>query len=524
LTKSYGQKASDMAFALNKKHVSLTVGKPEQILALPRQVLVWSSNNKRVKVDNKGTVIATEDAMGKNSRALITARTPDGRYSDTCEATIVNWAANSSELKIVDKFPPCTILAQESGSIYFSKGKELYKTTDGMKSRELISELPDMPTNMLITQFGYFLRSRFGIYRSLNLKSWQLSHATQVEGKHDSFNYYYNSDTQTGYIYAGEYSVDNDNRHRVYRGSIYPDGSEKWDMILEFNSINEWTVNKSILNAARHIHTVTTDPYTGQVWVATGDMNIHNRILFSDDNGESFKLVGMGSDDWKTLSIWFTRNYVYWNMDSISKQSIWRIPRKIYNNYSCWPVITPNLTSGKTRKGVKYYITKNRTPGHFPAATGEIYVEKSPRPLNQDNSVMAFNDFRYDYRERVMELCTGSHWYYCWVKEESGQDIVIMSTSPESTDPITGEYPGTCKDWRGRVFGIKELPDGKCDVQELISVPPKVPNADPKVKRYTQLEPKLQDENNYIYLRCKNVETDGVYKAILIWKNNSSHR
>ncbi len=477
MTKSYGPKASDdMMFTLNKKHISLTVGKPEQLLAIPRQVLVYSSNNKRVKVDTNGTVIATEDGIGKDSRAIITARTPDGRYSDTCEATIVNWAANISELKIVDKLPPCTILAQESGNIYFSKGKELYKTADGMQSWELISELPDMPTNMLITQFGYFLRGRLGIYRSSNLKSWQLSQATPVEGKHDTFNYYYNSDTQTGYLYAGEYSVDNDNRHRVHRGILYPDGSEKWDIILEFDSINEWTTDKSILNAARHIHTVTTDPYTGQVWVATGDMKIHNRILYSDDHGESFKLVGMGSDDWKTLSIWFTGNYVYWNMDSISQQSIWRIPRKIYNKFGCWPAITPDL----------------------------------------------FNDSQYDYRECVMELCTGTHWYYCWVKEESGQDIVIMSTSPEGTDPISGEYPGIYKDWRGRVFGIKERSDGKCDVQELISVPPKDPHADPKVKRYTQLEPKLQDINNYIYLRCKNVEADGLYKTILIWHDNPS--
>jgi cysteine synthase A len=37
---------------------------------------------------------------------------------------------------------------------------------------------------------------------------------------------------------------------------------------------------------------VAVNPYTGQVWVGTGDGNEHSQLIYSDDNGESFRVVG----------------------------------------------------------------------------------------------------------------------------------------------------------------------------------------------------------------------------------------
>jgi len=287
-----------------------------------------------------------------------------------------------------------------------------------------------------------------------------------ARGLFHSFDYYWEETSQTGYLYTGEYSVDPTARHRVYRGTFSADGEERWDTVLEFTALAEWQANRSVLTAARHVHVVVVDPYTGHVWVGVGDVDEHAKILTSDDHGDSFSLVGMGNQAWRTVAIWFTPRYVYWGMDTSGPQSLWRMPRSRFEEGGFWPSVTPELTSGTTKAGVRYYVTRNETPEHFPVTKGYVYAETEARPLDGENRVRALNDSEYDYREEVAQLYNGSLWYHRWVSAEDGAPIAIVGEAAE----------GALRDYRGRVFGIKEMPDGSCfngtgDLRAIRSVP-----------------------------------------------------
>jgi len=506
--------ANRKEFAITRRHVSLTVGNAYQLHVEPEgETVTWSSDNPLVSVDPTGKLLAVEDALGENSQAVITARSVDGVSADTCHVTIVNWTANLSELQVVATPPAHYILGAVGESLCYMEGSELYVTADGMKTSQLLGTLPEIPDDpiLLTTPFGHFIRTGRTIYRSEDLAHWTRAFAMNSGGLSHSFAYDWEEDAQTGYLYTGEYSVESNDRHAVYRG-VFPVMEEpSWETVLDFAPLAQWESDPSILDAARHVHVVAVDPYTGYVWVGTGDADAHSRILYSDDHGESFRLLGMGNQPWRTLSMWFTEHYVYWNVDSSRSQSIWRIPRSKFQERGFWPEMTPELAWGTTEVGVRYYVTANATPDHFPTTTGQLYVETVERPLDGKNRVRALNDPQYDYRQEVVQLHNGSLWYHLWVNGDDGHPILIMGAAAE----------GAQRDYMGRVFGIKEQPDGSADVQELLAVNSIYPYVYNNSTRYVQLVPKAQDASGYIYflgLRTNH----RIYKTRLIWTDNPS--
>ena len=499
-------------FVIDQRHISLPVGNRYQLTVTPRnQEIVWSSDNPLVWVDPAGGLLAVQDARRENARATITARLADGSYVDSCQATIVDWTANLSELKVVANPYASYILATEGENLYYVLGRDLYSTSDGFKTSQLLSTLPedmDLP-KMLVTPFGYFVQCNRTIFRSHDLADWTASFTMNMRGLNHSLTYHWEPGSQTGYVYAGEYSSDPNERHCVCRGVFPATGEAAWDTILDFPSLSEWRSDPSTLHAVRHVHTVTVDPYTGHVWVGTGDTDVHSKLLYSDDNGESFRLVGVGDQAYRTLSIWFTERYVYWSMDAYHDQSCWRIPRSRFEESGFWPSLTPELTSGSTRPGGRYYVTASETDGHFPVPVGEIYEETVARGLNETKRVRAIGDPEYDYKEKVVELVNGTLWYHLWVQDDRGDPILVLGQAAE----------GAHRDFRGRVFGIKELPDGNVDVQELLSVSSRHPRRYDYDTMYVQLEPKAQDAQGYIYFTGRTTGHRS-YKTRLTWVDN----
>jgi len=185
---------------------------------------------------------------------------------------------------------------------------------------------------------------------------------------------------------------------------------------------------------------------------------------------------------------------------------IFRIPRaKITNN----KMITPILNSGFTKSGVQYLVIKQNEVQHYPVGVGEVYTETETRRIDNDNQVIALNDKEYDYREIVVELVNGAHFNYCWAKDQNNEKLVIMAAAPE----------GNLRDMQGRVFGIKENPDGSVQVQELISLRAKKIKADYQINMFTQLVPLFQDNSGAIYFKSRNLNWTGIYKMKLEWNN-----
>lgn len=503
--------AKDDFINLNGNHISLQVGSSYHLEVGKSNYIIWKSDNHNVEVDQNGIIYARNNSIGKDSRARISACNQKGKLLKIFFITIVDWKTNKSKLDIIDKLPNYNLLAHENNIIYFSISKNLFKTEDSFKTKQLISRLPLLParsSNLLLTPAGYFLIGERKIVHSLNLKNWMTCLKMQHNVLRHMFDFYYDEISKKTYVFAGEYSCNDIDTHKVYRGIIKENGEQIWSTILDLDSVVNNKLDMSLWFAARHIHNVSIDPYTGNLWVGTGDFGLHPKILYSLDYGDSFEILGLGSQAWRTLSIWFTSSYIYWNMDSHKPQKIFRVTRTKFQQKK---TITPKLGSGKTKIGITYLVIEKKDNKFFPVNIGEIYKESESRNLSSKNRVIALDDEKFDFREEVAELANGNHWYNCWIKDNTGDDLLLMGAATE----------GNIRDYHGRLFGIRELEDNKTDIQELISINSKNPNKKSEENKHTQVEPILQDNNGYVYLKCRNTFWNGIFKTKIKWKGLS---
>lgn len=120
--------------------------------------------------------------------------------------------------------------------------------------------------------------------------------------------------TPDGTIFFGEYSVNLDHRNetKLYRST---------DNGIHFESILVFPKN------IRHIHFVKYDSYEKCIWLGTGDANHECFLMKSIDNGDSWKVVGGGSQDWRAIGVCFTKDSIIWGTDAGSVPDINHIVR-----------------------------------------------------------------------------------------------------------------------------------------------------------------------------------------------------
>lgn len=113
-----------------------------------------------------------------------------------------------------------------------------------------------------------------------------------------------------GRVYLGEYPLD----ETTPRLLASDDRGRSWTTVLALPEV-------------RHVHGVHRDPYTGDVWLTTGDRDAECRIGRLRD-GE-FRTVGSGSQQWRAVDLAFTRDAVLWGVDSalVRRNNVLRLPR-----------------------------------------------------------------------------------------------------------------------------------------------------------------------------------------------------
>lgn len=388
-----------------------------------------------------GALNASEDALRPAGQAVITAMS--GSEATTCSVTIVPWLANAQTLERVTALPNLNISVGLNGTLYGNLGAALYASTNGFETSSSLPALPAATVNrLLFTPRGVLMRSADSVYRSVDdLQTWTLCVASLLGRLYHEFDSYYDAATDTVYIYTGEYTTVSSNRHRVTRGVIDSEGSETWTTALEFYSRDEYTSDPvTYALAVRHIHAVIVDQSTGHVYLTTGDGDSESRLMVSEDHGDTWRTLGLGTAKWKGLSIWFTDNFVYWNNDTAEDQAIWRIARA-------------NLT--------------NQAVGN-------------------------------DLSEQVVMLNCGTHWYHCWATDPDGNAVVLMGAAAE----------GEVRDWRGRVFSLRELGDGSVVAQEVSTFESSTPD---QYEWSVQLEPMVQS-GDFIYCRSRSALPSGCWK------------
>lgn len=122
---------------------------------------------------------------------------------------------------------------------------------------------------------------------------------------------------RSGRILFGEY-FRNERRVpvRVYASD---DDGQNWQVIHELPA-----------GRIRHIHALLEDPYSGDVWLCTGDLDDESFVAHSRDGGHHFDIVGGGSQTWRACCILFTREHVYWGADTsrhAEHRNIYRLRR-----------------------------------------------------------------------------------------------------------------------------------------------------------------------------------------------------
>jgi len=505
-----------VSFVIPEDHVSLPVGQPYQLRVWPNVDVTWRSDNPKVSVSATGVLSATQDVLAPGvapgGRAVVTATRVGTSQKASVDVTIVNWSANISSLDLTAIPEIDLVLGQDETGVYFVNHGVLYKTAAGIGAMQPVGTVPPGLSSgdlMLKTPFGFFLRSSTKIYRSSDLSTWTLEFTAQLGGLQHAFDFAYDASSQTGHVFVGEYSwADPLQEHRVYRGSYPAAGAPTWETILHFSSIAAWQADPSATEAVRHIHMVRVDPYTETLFVGTGDANEHSRIYYSKDYGTTFEILGMGDQSWRTLAMWFTGDSVYWNMDTSTPQSIWRIPRSAQQPGAGWPSLSPELASGTTAPGVRYYVSQNDAPGRFPVGVGGIFVATGATVLDAGHRVRPIDDPAFDYREKVASLANGSLWYQMFANSEQGDLVSLVAAAPE----------GYLRDYRSRMFGIKEQVAGAPIVQELLLVPS---DSTSSISPYTQLIPLGQDPAGFIYFAGRNT-AHKFFEARLRWYDDAA--
>lgn len=113
--------------------------------------------------------------------------------------------------------------------------------------------------------------------------------------------------TPDGSIFFGEYVL-NPNRNMEVKLWRSLDNGMSFHVVKSFAP-----------GVIRHIHFVKWDVYEKCLWMGTGDYGEGNKeccLFRSEDNGESWDLIGKGSQDWRAIGVCFTEEALLWGTDA----------------------------------------------------------------------------------------------------------------------------------------------------------------------------------------------------------------
>ncbi len=121
-----------------------------------------------------------------------------------------------------------------------------------------------------------------------------------------------------GAIYFGEY-YPNPERGEVHVYGSF-DGCHTWQIVYTFGA-----------GTIRHIHGIYKDPWSGKLWITTGDENGECLIAFTDDRFRTVTIAAGGDQRYRTCTLLFLEDRIIYGTDSPCRiNSIYSMSRKDY--------------------------------------------------------------------------------------------------------------------------------------------------------------------------------------------------
>lgn len=132
-----------------------------------------------------------------------------------------------------------------------------------------------------------------------------------------------------GSVYLGEYPLDAAASPRILRSDDY---GESWTTVVE-------------LPAVRHVHAIQVDPYTGDLWVTTGDTDPQCQIGRLVDG--ALEPVVSGSQRFRAVELAFTPEAILWGVDCgyLPSNEILRLDRAELETPDPTPVVVGSVDS-----------------------------------------------------------------------------------------------------------------------------------------------------------------------------------
>jgi len=180
------------------------------------------------------------------------------------------WLNNFKIIRVLTVNPECAeISVNRDGSICaFSAGFIWYRDSDGKRFRKT------------------FRLSHYGIGRGRGIFNGLLK-------------------VNNNLLFFGEYFRNKEKTQvRIYKSSNF---GQTWEIAHEFKP-----------GTIYHIHALQKDPYTGRLWICTGDDADESMIGWSDDDFQHIYPIGHGSLIWVACKLVFTEEDVYWGTDADS--------------------------------------------------------------------------------------------------------------------------------------------------------------------------------------------------------------
>lgn len=227
------------------------------------------------------------------------------------------------------------ILLTNNNQTYFVNDGILWQM-DSLGNKKYLSriEIKDPMYNQLIVS-GNFGALRTGpdiFFSDDSLKTWEKIYSGPRQIKQSM---YWN--TEDSSLIFSQYTPGKERiRHYILK-YVYP--LDRTDTIQTFYTQEEY-LKYNLYPCARHIHVLTVDPFTGWIFVGTGDTDLESAIYISKDQGQTFEALGGGSQVWRTLSFIFTPTHILWNTDSDAPQYLSSISR---NNLTHLPIDEDNI-------------------------------------------------------------------------------------------------------------------------------------------------------------------------------------
>jgi hypothetical protein len=435
--------------------------------------------------DSTVVIVRGKKVIGiKRGTSRIIARQISSGLADTLNVSVVPWIAGASSLIADQVEPDFRGMAVRGDSVFMqsygpSRGwRDLYQYVSSTDELQFLHEFsaPYVEEEYLLpTPFGNFVIAN----RDSSMAARKVYRSTRLIDEAECVASIFGPDNDietgsyvlpqgwsfdaSGNVYVGEYLGNTPSlpnyQVKILKGSSF---GTHWDTAYMFPP----RCLRGRDGGVRHVHACQVDPYTGDIWIGTGDAddqsriyNHTNKLLPDSDGVVRLNLVGIGNQEFRVVSFAFTQDYIYWFMDApVYDQKIFRVRRR-----DSYPTLTP-----ETPKEDDYR---------------EVVAVLPDKPL--------YNNTKVDIRDGSVILVSSVY-----------EDASCYNTSYRELD--------TCV----RVFAIREYADGLVQTQEVFSAQ--------SLARWGECTPLGQDAQGNIFFKTLHLEAAGesaVYRTHLLWQD-----